>query len=359
MIDALSFNGGRGVGRHEGVVIFVPWTAPGDLVRVEIIENKKTFLIGRVDEFLEPSPLRREPRCPVFTRCGGCTWQHISYDEQIRQKKLILHSALKQWEEPFSLLEFAPSAEEFRYRNRIQVNRSGLDVGFFARGTRDVVDISDCPITEAELADRLPSLHEKPDGRYEISRRTDGSVVVEAGRRNPEAALFSQVNTKQNSLLIETVVKWAHELSFDEIWDLYCGSGNLTLPLAQAFPLARTTGVELSEEAIQIARKNLNAQVTWIAEDVGRFLSKQKAGKSLLIVLDPPRIGVDGKAIDQLGRTSPNYVIYVSCNPMTFSRDARRLKTFGYALDRVQGFDMFPQTEHVELISLFRRVMSR
>jgi len=161
-------------------------------------------------------------------------------------------------------------------------------------------------------------------------------------------------------MLIETVVKWARELLFDEIWDLYCGSGNLTLPLAQAFPLAKISGVELSEDAIQVAQK-LGQSITWVAEDVGRFLAKQRTAvqERLLIVLDPPRAGVDGKVMDELGRTQPSCVIYVSCNPMTFSRDARRLKTFGYDLDRVQGFDMFPQTEHVELISLFRRVISR
>lgn len=340
------------------MVVFVPWTAPGDRVIVEIIENKKRFLEAELVEILSPSRHRHEPQCSVFGRCGGCTWQHVDYPEQVQQKNQILKSALKKWDAGYELREFLPSPEDYRYRNRIQVNKSGSSVGFFARSSREIVDISDCPITEKALAEKIPSLHDREDGRYEISRRIDGSVVIEGGRRSPEANLFSQVNTKQNELMIANLMAWARELSFESVWDLYCGSGNLTLPLWEHFPDAKITGVELSAESIRQAQKK-TPEIAWHAQDVAKFLKLQKPLANLLVVLDPPRVGADEEVVRQLGRLKPDHLLYVSCNPMTFFRDASRLKTFGFELDRVQGFDMFPQTEHVELMSLFRRVISR
>ena len=339
------------------MVVFVPWTAPGDKIVAQVTENKKRFLEAELVEILSPSKHRREPACPVFGRCGGCTWQHVEYQEQINQKDLILKSALKKWNGNFNWREFLPSPDEYRYRNRIQVNKNGSSVGFFGRGSRDIVDISDCPITEQALAEKIPSLHDRADGRYEISRRLDGSVEIESGRRSPEAALFSQVNTKQNDIMIANLMSWARELSFDHVWDLYCGSGNLTLPLWEHFPDAGVTGVELSAESIRQAQKK-SSDIEWFAQDVAKFLKSQKPLEKLLVVLDPPRVGADDEVVKQLGRLKPEFVLYVSCNPMTFFRDASRLRNFGFELDRVQGFDMFPQTEHVELMSLFRPALS-
>jgi 23S rRNA (uracil1939-C5)-methyltransferase len=339
--------------------VFVPWTAPGDRVRVRINENKKTFLIAALEEILEPSPVRIEPSCPVFGRCGGCTWQHVSYAEQVRQKDQILRSALRNYRSSFDWEEFVSSPDFFRYRNRIQVNKGGESVGFFARGTREIVDINDCPITESEISSRISEIRERENGRYEISRRVNGHIEIEQGHRSSEAALFSQVNTKQNSALIETVLRWAAEKDVAEIWDLYCGSGNITLPLKKAFPHVDVTGVELSADAIRLAQKD-SADVHWVAKDVAHFLKQQRQSeKSLLMVLDPPRVGAEEAVVAQIGRLKPNRLIYVSCNPMTFGRDALRLKDLGLTLIRVQGFDMFPQTEHVELIGLFHRVMGR
>jgi 23S rRNA (uracil1939-C5)-methyltransferase len=323
-------------------------------VRVRIVENKKTFLVGELEKILDPSDARVEPACPVFGRCGGCTWQHVSYAEQVRQKDKILRMALRNYSASFEWKEFVAGPEAYRYRNRIQVNKSRDSVGFFARATREIVNINDCPITESEIAARIPSIRERDDGRFEISRRVDGTVEIEQGKRSPEAALFSQVNTRQNTMLIDTVLKWAGEAPVEEIWDLYCGSGNLTLPLKEAFPQLEVTGVELSADAIRLAEKNSSA-VHWMAKDVVHFLREQKENtKSLLMVLDPPRTGVEEPALTQIGRLKPAHLLYVSCNPMTFARDATRLKEHGLELVRVQGFDMFPQTEHVELIGLFR-----
>lgn len=340
-------------------MVFVPFAAPGDRILVQITENKKRFLEAEIVEILSPSQHRRKPLCPVFGRCGGCTWQHVNYSEQVNQKNLILRSAFKKWDGgDFDWREFLPSPDEYRYRNRIQVNKDGSSVGFFERGSRDIVNISDCPISEKELAEQILSLRERDDGRYEISRRQDGRVEVEGGRRDPEAALFSQVNTRQNEVMIANLAAWARELSFDHIWDLYCGSGNLTLPLWEHFPEAKIVGVELSAAAIRMAQKKCS-DIEWHAQDVAHFLKTQGPISNLLMVLDPPRVGADEAVIKQMGRLLPDFILYVSCNPMTFARDASRLKGSGFMLDRVQGFDMFPQTEHVELMSLFRRVIAR
>lgn len=354
-IDSLSYNGGRGVGRHEGMVVFVPWTAPGDDIRAVIVEVKPSFLVAQVKHWIRRSPFRRDPQCPVFSKCGGCVWQHVTYDEQLRQKQRILESSLKRLS-GFEWLPIVPSPDEYGYRNRIQVRKRGDAIGFLERGTSEIASTKACPIAEQEISAQIPSLSGQPDGRYEISRRKDGRVVAEAGQRDPEASLFSQVNTKQNENLIRAALEWVRPLQPKHIWDLYCGSGNFSFPFAIGFPETSIDAVELSREAIALAEKQ-TSRIRWFAQDCVRFLKSRQNTPNLLVVLDPPRVGVDAAVIRELGRLKPRNLLYVSCNPMTFARDAERLREEGFALRQVQGFDMFPQTEHVELLALLHGVI--
>jgi 23S rRNA (uracil1939-C5)-methyltransferase len=354
-IDSLSFNGGRGVGRVEGMVIFVPWTVPGDHVQIEITEVKKSFCLGKLEKILEFSRKRRVAPCPVFGKCGGCTWQNVVYEEQLVQKQKILEASLREVRKLQELI-FEPclaSPTEFHYRNRIQLHKQNGKVGYFARGSREIVAITACPIGEEKVSEKIPSLAQEQDGRFEISRSSSGEIRVEAGKRSAEEALFSQVNSGQNERMIENLLNWSASLKFVEIWDLYCGSGNLTIPLKNKFSAAAVTGVELSQEAIRQAEQ-ASSQITWVSENVSRFLKRQHNASGVLMVLDPPRDGLDKPALQELLRVLPDQVIYISCNPMTFARDAREMLK-GYSLQKIQGIDMFPQTEHVEVMALFER----
>lgn len=342
-IDSLSYNGGRGVGRHEGIVVFVPGTAPRDRVRVRVTSKKAKFWEAELVELTEPSPLRREPPCPVADRCGGCSWQHITYAIQVEEKKKILAASLRPlakiatWE----WLPFVEAPEEFNYRNRVQVQLQNGKKGFFAKRSHALVVIDTCLIAEEGVNRQLKELKAEP-GVTRMELRVDGETD------------FSQVNGKQNLRLREMVL--ARSVAAEWIMDLYCGSGNFTLPLAQKFPTAKILAADLSRASIEIARAK-SPRIEWIADDVAKVLEKiDKKSGSGLIVLDPPRAGCEAAVTREILRLQPKQIVYVSCNPTTFSRDAVRLLESGeYKLVSIQGLDMFPQTEHVESVALFVR----
>jgi 23S rRNA (uracil1939-C5)-methyltransferase len=353
-IESLSYSGGRGVGRADGLVVFVPGTAPGDLVEVQITEQKPRFAEAKVVKILEPSPSRRTPPCPVADRCGGCSWQHVSYDEQIRQKDKILRDALRKVEkvQKFEWLPLVRAPEEFNYRNRVQLQVRDGRCGFFAKGTRDLVVVEQCLISEAGINFQIKNLtaEQLKSSRIEIAIRADGSSVTMLEQRDPEEALFSQVNTAQNANLIRLMLERIDDTP-EWIFDLYCGSGNLTVPLAASFPGVPVHAVDLSRASIQRAPKLRKVEFT--AGDVGAVLNGIKPQNgSGLVVLDPPRTGCDKKVVDQVLRHRPRQIVYISCNPATFARDVERfVDNNHYRLHSVQGLDMFPQTEHVELVA--------
>lgn len=352
-IDSLSYSGGRGVGRADGIVVFVPGTAPGDRVRVQVSSEKPRFFEAQLIEILKPGPGRRNPPCSVAQRCGGCCWQHVDYSVQIAAKEKILRDSLRALEKiaPIPWKPFIPAPEEFHYRNRIQIHVEEHGVGFFAKGSRDLVVTDDCLISDPKLNERMRLLERRPGRRrVELALTLAGEVIAHEGSRDPEVSLFGQVNTAQNEKL-KTLLVEAIAGAPDWLMDLYCGSGNLTVPLAEKFPQASILAIDYSRESIARAKNLKLARVCWLAGDVAIHLANEKIRNGYgVVVLDPPRDGVSKAALAQILRLRPREIIYVSCNPMTFARDAQRLMEKGYRLRNVQGLDMFPQTEHVELI---------
>lgn len=335
-------------------MVFVPGTAPGDVVKVRITERKPRFLTAELVEILEPGPSRRRSPCAVADRCGGCSWQHVEYAEQLRQKEKILKDSLRKIEKqrPFEWRPFIPAPDEFHYRNRIQLQVRAGKFGFFSKGTRDLVEINRCWIADEKINYRLNGLSpaDLTSDKLEVAVNKLGGVVLMPDRRDPEEALFSQVNSAQNANLIQAMLT---AVIADPAWlmDLYCGSGNLTVPLAHRFPGRPLHAVDLSKASID--RAPTVEHVTFSAGDVAKVLAETKVRQGTgLIVLDPPRAGCDTNVIGEILRHSALQIIYVSCNPSTFARDAERLVAGGrYKVQSVQGLDMFPQTEHVELIA--------
>ena len=341
------------MGRFEGVVVFVPGTAPHEKVRASVTAKKPRFWEAELIEVLDPSNFRRTPPCPVAGRCGGCSWQHVDYAEQLVQKEKILNSSLRVLEKfgAFERLPFLPSSKEFGYRNRIQVHIQNGKAGFFAARSRELVEVSNCMIAEPELNLELGRLDTGFGRRVEIAALANGEVRIMADTRDPEAALFSQVNREQNEVLkarLLSFINWTPEW----IMDLYSGSGNLTQPLRRAYPDCSIHAVELSRASVDVGRRE-DLKVEWHVGDVASVLARLPQLKgSGLMVADPPRPGLDKEAVEAMIQHKPQQIVYVSCNPTTFARDAERLiRLGGYRLERVQGLDMFPQTEHVELIA--------
>jgi 23S rRNA (uracil1939-C5)-methyltransferase len=370
--------GGRGVARHDGLVIFVQDAAPNEQIEIELTLVKKNFAEARMLQILRPSPHRIVPPCPVAGVCGGCSWQHIRYDEQLRQKREIVRDALRKFSgfdvsSEQSVETVVASPKQFRYRNRIQLHHSRGLLGFFKRGSHTIVDINDCLITEESLALRLPSLrHEfspRAPGRFELYLQEDGRSSIRNTANSKtlldhEEAMspaFAQVNTPQNSQLIEAVVRtFVEELGVDYrglVLDLYAGNGNFTFPLAESLPNATFASAELNPESVISARKRAQGSYAFrdfeiVQSDVGQFLNKRSFGREAAVLLDPPRTGCTPDVLQELVKKTPRLIAYVSCHPVTLARDLSRLKEANYQLRLVRPFDMFPQTDHIEVLAV-------
>jgi 23S rRNA (uracil1939-C5)-methyltransferase len=368
-IEKMAF-GGDGIARHEGLVLFVALAAPGDELLVQITEKKKNFARAEIVEILSPGPSRIKPPCVYFGHCGGCNWQHLSYEGQLEQKEKIVREQLREHLAHVVFENIEPSPQPLRYRNRIQLKYEQPRLGFYGRGTHEIVDIDDCLITEEALAKEIPPLKKSLSiGRktaipkIELLLKTSGEKEIVFEDSPFEGAGFSQVNRWQNEKLIATVLEWAATAPFTAIYDLYAGAGNFTFPLLQKFPTVKVIGVELNSKTVQLAQKRIADQslspkkIDFFLADVELFLKRTSLVDNALIVLDPPRAGCSENVLKYIEHQPISRLLYISCDPSSLARDLTRLHSQKrpWRLVRAKPFDMFPQTDHVEtLVELVR-----
>lgn len=370
-IEKLSL-GGDGIARKDGLVYFVPMTAPGDLILAQVLETKKNFAKARLTKILEPSPNRIEAPCKYYGECGGCNWQHLDYPTQVAQKDQIVKEQLRSFaNDKAQFLPIISSPKDFRYRNRIQLKYKKPHLGFFARRSHSVVDIEDCLICEEPVADAF-SKARKMVGDKKLDEVPKIELLLNPQSENVEISFedspfdgvgFSQVNRFQNENLIAKTIEWAlegYDPSAPYFYDLYAGAGNFTFPLIEKLPKCESVAVELSEKSVKLAHEKMKAlkfapkKLRFFVSDVELFLKRNPLQKNSLVLIDPPRVGCSENTIKYLAQQQINRILYISCNPSALARDIQRLKQFSkqnWRLTRVQPFDMFPQTDHVEVLA--------
>lgn len=395
-------HGGEAIGRHEGKVIFVPFGIPGEIVEVEVTEDRGSYARGRIERILSPAPERVDPPCPHFGECGGCHFQHMQYEAQLHWKAEIVRDQLRRIgkiEDP-PVRPTIPSPEPFGYRNQIQFSASPDGrLGFQAMRSHRVVPISRCWIAHPMLqelyealdiegldlrrltlrcgvrtgdrmvifeteGDELPIL--ETDLRVSLVLLTSDEKAVpligldylteEVGGFlfRISAPSFFQTHTAVAEQMVHQVVEWADLRGTESVLDAYCGVGLFAAHLA---PFAqRVVGIEAHPAAAADAGHNLARfpHVEILAGTV-EALAPTLEGPFDVVVVDPPRTGCSKEALEALLRLAPRRWIYVSCDPATLARDARQLLNAGYRLHAVQPFDMFPQTYHIETVSLFEK----
>jgi len=392
--------GGIGTG-DDGRRVFVRGALPEETVRCRITKEKKSFLQARLLEVVIPSPHRTEAFCSHYGECGGCSLQHLSYGRQLFWKGQWIRRALKRGGIPFpGPVDVIPSPEEREYRNRVSFDILQGIPGLH-RYHGDVMPIDDCPLLNSPGRDIYRSLMGMLPlnaGRVSVrsSVQTGESMVEFSGgqgvrcialegvtvtawktgkqwRREPAEAVFHeevgaivhrvlpgaffQVNTGCANLLLSAVVKAVEPES--RILDLYGGSGAFSLPLARS--AARVTSVELSadssEGGIETARSAGIENVEFVNCRVRRFLTDTVDAEDQwdTVVLDPPRAGLGIRVARLLRRVRTDRIVYVSCNPFSLARDLGVLQDGGWTVARVTGYDMFPQTDHVETLVILER----
>jgi 23S rRNA (uracil1939-C5)-methyltransferase len=394
--------GGDAYGRDaSGRMVFVPFALPGERVRVDITEPHQQWGRGRIVHVLQPSPERIVPRCPHFTECGGCHYQHMPYSAQLQAKAEIVGAQLQRlggFANP-PVQPSIPSPSPWNTRNHLQfsVTPDG-HLGFQAAGSHRVVPIRECHLPEPALAELWPQIDmEAIPGLARVALRSGApgeSMIILEGEGEPgleltvdlptsivwlspegltvlaggehfiaevlgrpfrvSAESFFQVHTQLAGSLVRRVVDGLSLQPRQIVYDLYAGVGLFSAFLAQTG--SRLVAVEQSPSACRDFEANLEQYETvdLYEASVEETLPALKPEPDAVVV-DPPRSGLGAQAIEALVALAPPQLAYLSCDPATLARDARRLAEAGYALQSVLPFDLFPQTYHIETLSLWTR----
>jgi len=363
--------GGDGVGHApDGRVTFVPFSAPGDRLRVRTTEARRRYLRASLAEMIAPGPSRVEPRCPVFGSCGGCSWQHLAYTAQLEAKGAILRDALTRIGKLASVperIEMRGSPLEYGYRSRARVTVEAGGVGFRCRRSRDLCATAHCPILVPALDQALAELgrdSRTPHGEWEIAAGDSGEVSLLApdgrtlGAEKTRIRLagdavavsaggFSQANAFLRADLAQAVHEAAGE--GERALELFAGAGYLTLGLGRRF--RRVIAVESHPRAVRDLRDNLRGAGLDGVEVRGVPVEDAplRELRPEVVVLDPPRAGLPRGVSSTL---DAGRVVYLSCDPATLARDLASLERRGFHLAQVTGFDLFPQTPHVEALAV-------
>jgi 23S rRNA (uracil1939-C5)-methyltransferase len=396
--------GGDGVGRLEdGRTVFVPRTAPGDLVEITGLRAHRRYARARSGRVLEPSADRVEPRCPHYVKdeCGGCRLQHLGSTAQREARRGFVGDALRRIGRlDVSDPEIVAAGQEFDYRTKITlgVDDGGRRIGLHPLDRPDrVFDLARCHITTAELMslwaevrerrellpsalrqivlrlDRGGGLHlllmtggtERWDGADALHRELaargqgatvwlqseDGEAVVAAGTAVPfPATVFEQVHPAMGDKVRAFALTALGEVDRRHVWDLYAGIGETTAALALAG--ASVESVESDPRAVAEAEARGPEADRYVGK-VERMLGRLRA--PALVITNPPRTGMDERVAAELERRPPKRIVYISCDPATLARDLTRMPSFRLA--SAVAFDLFPQTAHVETVAVLDRAL--
>jgi 23S rRNA (uracil1939-C5)-methyltransferase len=339
-IEDVAF-GGKGVARDEGKAVFIPYTIDGERITANIVREKKQFAEGELVELLERSPDRATPECPYFGRCGGCSYQHISYPHQLELKARQVEQAMRRigrLAEP-PMRPMVPSPLPYHYRNRITVHAEDDVIGFYRRDVHQLMDIERCPIAMPEVNAALAQLRagRVRDGHYTLRAHSGPRVFAQTNDAVADAIAshLTQIFDGGERILI----------------DAFCGAGFFAKRLAHKFD--RVVGIDWDRFAIEAAQKDAGPQEGYVAGDVTtelRWLLEQNDLASTALIVDPPATGLSSEMRRAILASPPRTMVYVSCNPPTLARDIAELQS-RFSVISITPFDMFPQTAEIEAVA--------
>ena len=356
--------GGDALARDaDGRVIFVSGALPAERVEVAILKAKKDFATAEVVRVIEASPHRREPPCIHFRNgCGGCQWQHATEDTQRAAKIAIVEESLRRLGHIEVPVRDGGSVDPWAYRTTIRVTGDEHHrPSYRCRGGNELVAVDSCLIAHERISKELAGLEVLDEFQLRVSD-TEGSLNSDVQfeevcglRFRVSASSFFQSGRQAAVLLAETVDSAVGDALVDgaALLDLYAGVGILGAVAASRRRDVKLTAVESSNVAVRDARKNLaqfNSQV--VQTEVMHFRPERHYD---LVIADPARPGLGKAVVARLVAMAPSRIVLVSCDPASLARDARLLIDSGYRLASVTAIDLFPQTSHVEAVTVFDR----
>ena len=339
-----------------------------EVVEVQPTGQKGSMGFGRVVAIVEPSAARCEPVCPyqgdLDTHCGGCSWMKVNYEEQLRAKQRRVSAQLEKMAVESSVLKpIMGSPKPLAYRNRAQFKTNGHQLGYLASGSHSLIDVTHCAVLNDANNLQLAMLRSQlPNPQWRGSRAQPWhSIDIDDQTRIPSVNTrlpFRQGNTEQNGAMRDWLAQQIAPMDPSmEVLELFCGDGNFTTVLAQHF--AQTHGVEGDSTAVAalMARglSGVSAETQNLFDATSVETLARRQSLTQLLVLDPPRDGFKVRLPLLKRLRKLETVVYISCDVATWARDCADFMAHGFLLAQVQPLDMFPQTPHIEVLSVLRR----
>ena len=382
---------GRGIAKINEKIVFVPNTLKGDVVEIEIVKDNPSYALGKVVKYIEKQ--KRLSPCKYSNICGGCHLIDMDYSNQLEFKKEKIKELFKKNLGVAIILDDVITGDKSNYRNKINLHVDGEKVGFYALESHDLVEIDECYITKKEINDLLPKVKDLAQNNnidevmiryhnglilsikgnvskdfllknfldcsiiYLNNKKIKGNEVTEnildkRFRVSPKS--FFQVNTSVSSKMFSKVRSYIKDKSFNKALDLYCGTGVIGILISDL--VGEVVGIEVVSDAIEDANYNKKINninnVSFICDKVENRIDSFKDID--LVIVDPPRSGLDKKSIANIMTIAPKEIIYISCDPATLTRDLKELRG-KYDISNVSIADMFPNTYHCESITVLKR----
>ena len=385
-------NEGLGVARINNKVTFIPFAIKDEIVDINIIKENKKYDIGNINRIIDKSGNRKEVLCPYYYECGGCDIMHMNYNYQLDFKKRKVINNLKH----ISNIEIEDIDiiydDEYNYRNHIILSIDNKNIGFLKNNTNEVIEIDYCLISNNVINNKIKEIRTFIN-RYDVDIKKISIKAYDEVLINIESNNFNLIDefikyVPCDSLFINNELVYGKEyisISFNNykfevssksffqkntnmaiklydyikenvdgnVLDLYCGVGSIGIYISNK--VKSITGIEIINDAIKNAENNKKINnVNNIKFICGKVEDNLDNINNIdTIIVDPPRVGLNKKAIDNIITINPNKIIYVSCNSTTLARDINYMNN--YKLKSIKLFDMFPNTNHIESVCILER----
>ena len=388
-IEKTSYDG-KGIGYIDGKVAFVSNALPNEIVNAKIIKENKNYYECETQEIIEKSKNRIKPACPYFNECGGCSYMHVTHEDEVEYKVNALKEILKRNAVIDANVSTIISNNELGYRNKLSLKVENYEFGFYKEESHEFIKIDECPLASLAIRNifKLKEYLKFKEGNILIRSNFNDEIIIKINSESSvdlnieklkehiklvgiiinEKVLYGEdyfieqvhnyfykVNINSffqiNLNILDKVINLLREKEYNTVADLYCGVGTLGIPLKKQ----KLYGIEIVKEAVIDAiynakiNKQDNKYLLGSAEAINKINDKIDT-----IIIDPPRAGLNKKTLDFLINYQSDNLIYMSCNPMTLAKNLKSLSTV-YNIEEVFYLDMFPRTKHIECVSVLSR----
>ena len=387
---------GRGIGFINNKVVFVEKALPSEQVDLKIIKDTNNYIVAKATKIIKKSNDRIDSKCPYFEKCGGCDLLHMNYNSQLKFKEEKIKNILQKcFNEKIKLNSIVSSENNFFYRNKV-VFHVNNDIGFFNKNTNELIKVDECICINKLINKEIINFKKLDLSKIkDITCRVGNSkimVIINTDNINLDitpishiSCIYLKVNDKyilksREKYIYQNIDDYIYKISPDaffqinnevtkklydkikyyvgynkKIIDLYCGTGSIGIYISKN---NQVIGIEINKSAIEDANCNKEINninyIDFICDDSSNFIKHIKFNPDIIIV-DPPRNGLNKKTLENIIRLIPNNIIYVSCNPITLVRDLKILKV-KYDIIEITPFDMFPNTKHIETVCILNKL---